>query len=186
MPVALRPVLSVSKRLNRGAVTPVSLGFQPKVWMMEKTMQQLRSGGICLHATRQTGPTLDPEVGVEVSVADGFGEVFFIDRWFAGKIGDRSGNSQNFVVGSGGKAQRFHPSFEQRLAGRAQFTVLPRLTAAHLGVVSYRTAFESFGLHVASTHDGFTHHRTGLARRIARRQLFKRYRGNLDVNVNAI
>lgn len=48
---------------------------------------------------------LHPEVGVEVSVADGFGEVFFVDRWFAGKIGDRSGNSQDFVVGSGGQAQ---------------------------------------------------------------------------------
>lgn len=84
MPVISRPVLSVSKRLNRGAVTPVSLGFQPKVWMMEKTMQQPRSGDICFHTTRQTGPTLYPKISVEVSVADGFGEVFFIDRWFAG------------------------------------------------------------------------------------------------------
>lgn len=46
-----------------------------------------------------------PEIGVEVSVANGFGEVFFVDRRFPGQIGDRSGRTQDLVVGSGGQAQ---------------------------------------------------------------------------------
>lgn len=90
MSATVRPVPSVSKRPNRGAVTPVSLGFEPKVWLMEKTMQQPRSGGICLHATRQAGPTLHPKVSVEVSVADGFGEVLFADVRISGEISNRS------------------------------------------------------------------------------------------------
>jgi len=39
------------------------------------------------------GRVLDPNVRVEISVADGFGEVFFSDRFVAGDIRDRTGDA---------------------------------------------------------------------------------------------
>ncbi|TWT65258.1 hypothetical protein CA85_31700 [Allorhodopirellula solitaria] len=51
---------------------------------------------------------LHPQIGVEVSVADCFGEMLFFDLVAGGDVGDGPGNSQDFVVGAGREAERLH------------------------------------------------------------------------------
>ena len=43
----------------------------------------------------------NPEVTVQRSVADGFGEVGFVDGFVASDVGDSAGDSEDLVMGAG-------------------------------------------------------------------------------------